>query len=116
MDEIKDIVKYRKLYLRGFITERELSKKYEKMALATSSRVEKYMDGITDSIYSVAYNTPSKLDEHAKEMISQLCIMWRLGLISFDDYFMETWLIENMVKDIQSDYNNWREQHKKYEK
>ena len=91
MDEIKDIAEYHKLYLRGVITKQELLKEYEKMVLVTSARVEKCMAGITDSIYSVAYNIPSELDEHAKQMISQLCI-------------------------IQSDYNNWREQHKKYEK
>ena len=116
MERIKDIAEYHKLYLSGAITKQDLSKEYEKMVLATSARVEKYMAGITDSVYSVAYNTPSELEEHAKKMTSQLYIMWKLGLIGFDDYFTTTWYIETLVKDIQSDYNNWREQHKKYEK
>ena len=113
MGKIKDIRRYRKLYLRGLITEQELSGIYEEMVFDTSARVEKYMAGITDSVYSVAYNTPSELGEHAKQMISQLYIMWKFGLISFDDYARTTCHIENLVKDIQSDYNNWREQHKK---
>lgn len=115
MDEIKDIAKYRKLYLRGVITKQELSKECEKIVFATSDRVEYYMAGITDSIYSVAYNTPSELDEHTKKMISQLYIMWKLGLIGYYDHVTTTEYIETLVKDIQSDYNNWREQHKKYE-
>lgn len=116
MERIKDIEEYRKLYLRGAITKQDLSKEYEKMVLATSVRVEKYMADITDSICNVALNTPSDLDEHAKQIASQLYIMWRFGLISFEDYFLETWCIEDLVKHIQSDYNNWKEQHKKHEK
>lgn len=111
MTEIKDLMKYNKLYLRGLITESELSKEYESAAWSALTHVENYMNSIKDSVYSVAYNTPSDLDEHAKKMTSQLYIMYKFGLIAKDDYVIATGQIEALVKDIQSDYNDWRESH-----
>lgn len=38
-----------------------------------------------------------------------------IELFAIDDYVMATEHIEALVKDIQRDYNDWRESHKIYE-
>lgn len=114
MDKIKDAKKYHGLYLRGLITQNELSKAYKDIVLDTSARVEKCLASIPDSICGVAYNTPSELDGYARQIVAQLYIMWKLGLIGFDDYARTACHVENMAKDIQSDYDNWRREHKQY--